>query len=98
MKKMFLITIPLLSGDRLCQREIVQLVKEENYLVEEAIDLMLSDCSSFDIVDQNLFEHVATVLADNEEDAYSVYLEKHLEKKSNIPYFFKEQLNFIELA
>lgn len=65
MKKMFLITIPLLSGDRLCQREIVQLVKEENYLVEEAIDLMLCDCSSFDIVDQNLFEHVATVLADS---------------------------------
>ncbi len=51
MKKMFLVTIPLLSGDRLCQREIVQLVKEANYLVEEAVDLMLGDCSSFDIVD-----------------------------------------------
>ncbi len=98
MKKMFLITIPLLSGERLCQREIVQIVKEENYLVEEAVDILLGDCSSFDIVGQKIFEHVATVLADNEDEAYNVYLEKHLEKKNNIPYFFKEQLNFIELA
>ena len=98
MKKMFLITIPLLSGDRLCQREIVQLVKEENYLVEEAIDLMLGDCSSFDIVDQNVFEHITTVFAENEEEAYEIYKQKHIERKDNNPYFFKEQLNFIELA
>ena len=59
---------------------------------------MLGDCSSFDIVDQHLFEHITTILADNEEEAYNIYLQKHLEKKNNIPYFFKEQLNFIELA
>ncbi len=42
MKKMFLLTVPLVSGERLCQRTISQLVKEENYLVEEAIDLLLN--------------------------------------------------------
>ena len=98
MKKMFLLTIPLVSGERLCQRTISQLVKEENYLVEEAIDLLLNQNDDYAIVDQNVFEHITTVLADNEDGAYDIYLQKHLEKNRNIPYFFKEQLIFTELA
>ena len=98
MKKMFLLTVPLVSGERLCQRTISQLVKEENYLVEEAIDLLLNQNEDYAIVDQNVFEHITTVLADDKDEAYDIYLQKHLKKNRNIPYFFKEQLIFTELA
>ena len=98
MKKIFLITLPLLNGERLCQISISQLVIEENYLLEEAVDLMLGQNFDFDIVDQNVFEHITTVFAENEEEAYEIYKQKHIERKDNSPYFFKEQLNFIELA
>jgi TPP-dependent 2-oxoacid decarboxylase len=97
--KKYLIAKSLKTAERLNQDEILKLVNEEEYTLEDAIEKVESDYDYVELEESDeIYEHLDYVLANNKTEAYEKYKENSL-KRSTVPfYFFREQLEIIEIV
>ena len=97
--KRYLIVKSLITAERLNQDEILKLVNENGYTVEEAIAEVDSDwnCVDLDSSDE-IYEHIDYVSANSKTEAYEKYKENSLRSSTGQFYFFREQLEIIEVV
>ena len=97
--KRYLIVKSLITAERLNQDEILKLVNENGYTVEDAIAEVDSDynCVDLDSSDE-IYEHIDYVSANSKTEAYEKYKENSLRSSTGQFYFFFFFLEIIKVV
>ncbi len=97
--KKYLIVKSLITAERLNQDKILELVNEESYTVEEAEEMVGSNCNYVELDNSDeIYEHLDYVSANSKTEAYEKYKENSLKRSTGQFYFFREQLEIIEIV
>lgn len=97
--KRYLIVKSLITAERLNQDEILKLVNKEKYALEEAIEKVESDYNYEELEASNeIYEHLDYISANSKTEAYEKYKENSLKRSTGQFYFFREQLEIIEIV
>ena len=77
--KRYLIVKSLITAERLNQDKILELVNEESYTVEEAEEMVGSNCNYVELDNSDeIYEHLDYISANSKTEAYEKYKEKKI--------------------